>query len=96
MSEISQTALNRALKFFECPSKSIDQKDILLMLGALMARNTPSVPYHDEQVIAYYGSTNNIHTITYKVNGATIATQTLTYQGGGASDDDLLTGSKIE
>lgn len=36
--------------------------------------------------VTYYGSTNNIQTVTYS-NGSVL---TLTYVGGGAADDDLI------
>lgn len=46
------------------------------------------VPENDEQVFSYFGATNNVQTITYKLGGSTVATQTFTYVGGGAADDD--------
>lgn len=52
------------------------------------------IPGNDYQAIAYYGSTNNIETITYKAGGSggtTVAVQTFAYAGGGAADDDTLT-----
>lgn len=48
------------------------------------------IPLHDDVVIAYVGSTNNISTVTYKLNGATVATLTFTYAASGAADDDLV------
>jgi len=57
-----------------------------LLCGSLM-------PYGaDAQELSYYGSTNNIHTITFKRDGVTLATRTFTYQGGGSVDNDKLTG----
>lgn len=54
--------------------------------------NGSLLPYAaDQQVIAYYGSTNNINTIIYKRATVSIKTRTFTYAGGGASNDDLLT-----
>lgn len=50
------------------------------------------IPTYDEMVLAYYGSTNNLHTVTYKLSGTTVATLTLTYAASGAADDDVLTG----
>lgn len=38
--------------------------------------------------ITYYGSTNNIQTVTYTPSGYVI---TMTYAGGGAADNDRLT-----
>lgn len=49
-----------------------------------------SIPENDEQLLAYVGSTNNLATITYKKNGTVVATQTFTYVGGAAADDDLI------
>lgn len=45
----------------------------------------------DEQVIGYYGSTNNIHTIEFRRAGVALKTRTLTYAGGGSADNDKLT-----
>lgn len=47
-----------------------------------------NIPPNDEMVLDYYGSTNNLQSITFKLNGATVATQSFEYIGGGASDDD--------
>ncbi len=38
--------------------------------------------------ITYIGATNNIDTVTYQPSGYTL---TMTYQSGGAADNDLLT-----
>lgn len=38
--------------------------------------------------ITYVGATNNIDTVTYQPSGYTL---TMTYAGGGAADNDLLT-----
>jgi hypothetical protein len=49
------------------------------------------IPQHDYIDIAYFGSTNNISTVTYKEGGAsgqTVATLTLTYVGGTPGADD--------
>ena len=50
-----------------------------------------AIPYSDYVSYAYYGSTNNIQTATYKTGGSggtTVATLTFTYVGGGAANDD--------
>lgn len=49
------------------------------------------IPQNDEQVWAYFTGTNNVETITFKLNGATVATQTFAYLNGGVADDDLVT-----
>lgn len=50
------------------------------------------IPAHDEIAITYIGATNNIDTVVYKKDGATVATLTMSYAAAGAADDDLLTG----
>lgn len=43
------------------------------------------IPTHDHIDFAYFGSTNNVQTATYKLGGSggnTVATVTLTYVGG--------------
>lgn len=53
-----------------------------------------ALPYGaDAQAIAYYGTTNNIQTIVYSKSGSTVKTRTFTYVGGGAANDDLLSGT---
>jgi hypothetical protein len=50
-----------------------------------------NIPQHDYLSISYYGSTNNIQTVTYKEGGSggqTVATLTFTYVGGTPSSDD--------
>lgn len=54
-----------------------------------------AIPLHDETVAAYYGSTNNLHTVTYKLATVTVGVMTISYAGGGASDDDQFTGFVI-
>lgn len=46
------------------------------------------IPPYDQQVFDYFLATNNVQTITYKKDGATVAILTFTYVGGGAADDD--------
>jgi hypothetical protein len=46
---------------------------------------------YDWQSFAYFGTTNNVRTITYKTGGSggtTVAVQRFNYVGGGAADDD--------
>lgn len=49
-----------------------------------------TIPPNDEMVFTYFGATTNVQTITYKLNGSTVATQTFTYVNGGVADDDLV------
>jgi hypothetical protein len=37
------------------------------------------IPEYDEMLLSYYGSTNNVSTVTYKNSGTTVATLTLQY-----------------
>lgn len=62
--------------------------DGTLVLGGL------SLPAFDSLAVVYIGSTNNIYTVTYSLTGTgQVAHWTFTYLGGGASNDDLLTGA---
>ncbi len=55
---------------------------------------TADIPFGaDQQVVAYYGATNNVQTVTYKKAGVTLKTRTFTYAGGGAANDDTLIGT---
>lgn len=45
--------------------------------------------------LTYYGGTNNIATATYKLGAKTIAVVTISYAGGGASDNDRLTSAIV-
>jgi len=52
-----------------------------------------NVPSYDYVLVTYYGATNNVNTVVYKIGGAggtTVATLTIAYQGGGIVDDDQL------
>lgn len=57
--------------------------------GSLSVQGFPIPPY-DAIDLSYYGSTNNIAQVTYKKDGASVKTLTLTYVNGGASDNDKL------
>ena len=48
--------------------------------GTLITSGSMAIPAHDSQVLAYTGSVLN--TITYKLAGVTVATETLTYTDG--------------
>jgi hypothetical protein len=47
-----------------------------------------SIPTFDAFAVAYYGATNNVHTVIYTRNGTEVARWTFTYVGGAAADDD--------
>lgn len=58
------------------------------------------VPPHNSIALTYVldgagAKTNNVHQAIYKKDGVTVATITLTYAGGGTSDDDLVTLASI-
>lgn len=67
------------------------KKSLLILAGAAesggLGGGGLSIPGGSTSfTVAYYGSTNNIQTVTYS-NGSLL---TLTYVGGGAADDDLI------
>jgi len=56
-----------------------------------------NIPPHDYIEVAYYATTNNIETVTYKTGGSagtTVATLTLTYVDNSTSDSDLVSVTK--
>lgn len=92
---LQNTLLQRARDVFSCAGAAVSERDLLLLIGSLLSNSASNIPYHNKQELAYYGSTNNIHTITYKLNNVTVATQTLTYVNSAAADDDLVETSEI-
>ena len=50
------------------------------------------IPEYDELALTYYGTTNNIATVTYKKSSVVVATLTLTYsvQPPTANDSNLV------
>lgn len=70
----------------------VDAGGALLVSGVLGGMVLPS---YDESVLANYPGTNNLHTVTLKSAGTVVGTITLTYAGGGAADNDVLTGTKL-
>ena len=93
---IEQTPFQRAMSIFSCPQNQFSENQLLAMLGTILARGVSNIPYHNQQVITYIGSTNNIEKIEYKLNGTTVATQSFTYVGSGAADDDKIATVTIE
>jgi hypothetical protein len=53
-----------------------------------------AIPNYDEIVLGYYPTPlkTNLHTATYKLATVTVLTVTLSYDGGGAVENDILTG----
>jgi hypothetical protein len=55
-----------------------------------------NIPQHDYLSISYYGSTNNIQTVTYKEGGSggqTVATLTFSYTTNPPTTDDATLAS---
>lgn len=59
-------------------------------LSPSLAPSGMAVPANDEQILEYYGSSNNVSNIIYKQGGQVVATQTFEYVGGGVADDDNI------
>lgn len=75
----------------------VAQLAALLELAEVAGGTAPfggmQIPDHDYFSATRYGTTNNLHVITFKSGGSggtTVATMTLTYFGGGAADDDTI------
>jgi hypothetical protein len=49
-----------------------------------------AIPNYDEYDFTYHGSTNNIATQVFSLNGSTVATLTFSYVGGVPVSDDAL------
>lgn len=58
--------------------------------GALKVHSGLVLPRWDNLACTVYAATNNIHVITFKLDVVTVATITLTYQNGGAADNDTI------
>lgn len=93
---LEQTAFDRAMSIFSCPQSQYSERELLMLIGVLVARGTPNIPYYNKQEITYIGSTNNIQSIVYKDGNTVVATQTFTYVGSGASDNDKVATITIE
>lgn len=48
------------------------------------------IPPFDEIELSYYGSTNNISTVSYKKDGNVVKVLYITYVGGGVADNDRI------
>lgn len=67
----------------------VDAEGRLLAVG--VASGGLALPPYDDSVLANYGGTNNLHTVTLKLAGVTLGAVTLSYAGGGAANNDTLT-----
>lgn len=54
-----------------------------------------SVPLYDAVQLTYVGSTNNLNTATYTLNGETVAVLTCEYFATPSADDALLKGVEV-
>lgn len=77
------------------PSPAAGDEPLHLAAKLLSHASGLRIPHHDSFAVSYYAGTNNIETVVYSLDAAEVATVTLTYAGGGASNDDLLTGASI-
>ena len=92
----NKSLLDQASDFVACQNQALEEKDLLALVVALLQKqaNLPVVsePY-DEIDITYIGSTNNINTVVYSLDGVTVATLTMTYIGGVPASDNALLSS---
>lgn len=65
-----------------------DEEGRLILGGA----NLPEWETFD---LEYWGATNNLKTVIYKVATVEVARIALTYRSGGAADNDLLSGGTL-
>ncbi len=49
-----------------------------------------TIPPNDEQLLSYFGSTNNLANIVYKQAGSIVATQSFEYKNLAVANDDLI------
>jgi hypothetical protein len=63
--------------------------------GRLIIGGGASLPEWETFDLEYWGVTNNLKTVIYKVGATEVARIALTYRSGGAADNDLLTGGTL-
>jgi len=54
------------------------------------------IEVHDEINLTYIGSTNNLDTVEYSLNGSVVATLTFTYVGGVPVADNAILESVVK
>lgn len=54
-----------------------------------------ATPLHDETVITYHGTTNNVHTVVYKYKTITVGTLTISYVVGTPTVDNALVSGTV-
>jgi hypothetical protein len=63
--------------------------------GRLLLGGGAALPEWETFDLEYWGATNNLKTVIYKVAGEEVARIALTYRSGGAADNDLLSGGTL-
>lgn len=63
--------------------------------GNLILGGGPALPTWETFDLEYWGATNNLKTVIYKVASVEVARIALTYRSGGAADNDLLAGGTL-
>lgn len=63
--------------------------------GRLILGGGAALPAWETFDLEYWGVTNNLKTVIYKVAGEEVARMALTYRSGGAADNDLLSGGTL-
>lgn len=88
----TESRLKAVAKQIACPNNRLSETDVLNLLLALVDSKSTSIvtEAHDEINLSYVGSTNNLDTAEYLLNGDTVATLTFTYVGGVPVADDAL------
>jgi hypothetical protein len=87
-----QSLSDLADKFIACPDFSLDEKRIFAYLLSKVSNLAAGLVTEkwNSLSITYHGSTNNIDTVEYSLDGTIVATVTITYVGGVPSADDAL------
>jgi hypothetical protein len=63
--------------------------------GRLILGGGAALPEWETFELEYWGLTNNLKTVIYKVGTEEVARIALTYRSGGAADNDLLSGGTL-
>jgi hypothetical protein len=94
----TESRLKAAAKQIACPNSRLSETDVLNLLLAVVDSKSTSIvtEAHDKIDLAYVGSTNNLDTVEYSLNGTIVATLTFTYVGGTPVSDDALLESVVK
>ncbi len=76
------------------PDGDDSEEDLLRKIASSLAGSV-NLPRWNSRTFAYQGSTNNVTTIVYKLDGVTVATQRFTYVAAGVADDDDVASETI-